>query len=416
MDFKQHMPQTLAIGCALTSLIATADEANISELTQRIQKLETEVAASRQPLEAPLGVIFSGYARYGAHIATGDNRYVQVGTSGAAVGRLGNEANGGEFQLGKVFVQDNGAQWDLAIMVDHWANDTWSSPGGIDLKKAYAGVSNVFASQPDLYLWGGRNFHQRPQQGINDYFWMMHDGQGGGFQNLNLGFAKFDLGVVGQIDFGEGGSLGNDSGRYAVTNKLHGIDVGIGTLDLYYNYGFATEEAEAAVQDETARQVGASLALGQSNKLILRYSDGADDSVFDLAGDVKALYASFEGGYNTGRLFAIDYLVSYKEVKGKDAAALAKDERSEYAGIVRPMLNWNQNHSTWFEAGVAVEDYVNDDQVSGWKFTVSQNISIGGMPWSRPMLRLYATIGEVEDQQDNIADTTSLGVMFESWW
>ncbi len=54
-------------------------------------------------------------------------------------------------------------------MADDWNYDQWGSAGGVNLKKMYAGVTNVFESQPDL-IWGGRDFHQRPQQGLNDYF------------------------------------------------------------------------------------------------------------------------------------------------------------------------------------------------------------------------------------------------------
>ncbi|MFP1497097.1 carbohydrate porin [Escherichia coli] len=35
-------------------------------------------------------------------------------------------------------------------------------------------------------MWAGRDFHQRPQQGINDYFWMTHDGQGAGVKISTL--------------------------------------------------------------------------------------------------------------------------------------------------------------------------------------------------------------------------------------
>jgi maltoporin len=38
--------------------------------------------------------------------------------------------------------------------------------------------TNVLDSNPNAYIWAGRDFHQRPQQGINDYFWMNHDGSG----------------------------------------------------------------------------------------------------------------------------------------------------------------------------------------------------------------------------------------------
>ncbi|QIA64834.1 carbohydrate porin [Vibrio astriarenae] len=426
MDTLKLLPLSAAISLSPCAFGAAADDAELQALKERLQELEEKVETSyvydQQPAvltpetKVPAGVIFSGYARYGAHYADGDARYVQVGSTGAAVGRLGNEGNGGEFQLARAFQAESGAIWDVVVMVDHWANDAWGSPGGVDLKKAYAGVTNVIASQPEMYFWGGRDFHQRPQQGINDYFWMTHDGQGGGFKNYNFGGAKFDLGFIGKVDYGDGGSLGNDVGIYAITSKLHSIDAGIGNLDLYANYGFASDEAGDDKKDETSWQVGAVLGLGTNNKVIVRYSDGADDSSFDLAGDVQALYASFEGSYNYGNPWALDYLASYKEVKGADASNLGKDERSEYSAIVRPMYSWNDTHSTWFEAGYAMEDYESGDEVTGWKATISQNISLGGMPWSRPMLRFYATFGEVDDASSNKIDTTSVGAMFEAWW
>ncbi|GAL14051.1 maltoporin [Vibrio astriarenae] len=84
---------------------------------------------------------------------------------------------------------------------------------------------------------------------------MTHDGQGAGFNNLNLGGAKLDMGFVGQVK----GGLVNDNGRYAITSKLHSINAGIGNLDLYANYGFAADDAGDDVKDETAWQVGATL-------------------------------------------------------------------------------------------------------------------------------------------------------------
>lgn len=87
----------------------------------------------------PFGVKFSGYARYGAQFQSGDQKYVGVDGSyngASAIGRLGNEGNGGEFQLSKAFKGDNGAIWDINVMIDHWGDE-------VNLKKAYAGVTNV---------------------------------------------------------------------------------------------------------------------------------------------------------------------------------------------------------------------------------------------------------------------------------
>ncbi|HAS8278825.1 TPA: carbohydrate porin [Vibrio vulnificus] len=426
MKTLQLLPLALAVASSLASVSAFAtSESDLDALEKRIQeleaKLETAYVYDQQPAvltpdtEVPLGIVFSGYARYGAHYAAGDNRYVQVGSSGAAVGRLGNEANGGEFQLAKAFKTDGGAIWDIVFMMDQWGIDQWNSPGGLNLKKAYAGATNLFESQPELYVWAGRDFHQRPQQGLNDYFWMSHDGQGGGFKNLNLGGAKFDFGFVGQVDNGDGGALGNDTGIYALTSRLHAMDLGAATLDLYANYGFAFDEAEAAKQGETAWQVGAVVDFGGGNKLTMKYADGADNSAFDLAGDQQVTYLSWEGSFNPSQPLYIDYLASFKNISGKDV-----DEKNEYSAIVRPMYNWSDVHSTWLEAGYALEDFDNGDEKSGWKVTLSQNISMGGLPWSRPMLRFYATVGDVDSTVSGVdqakQDTLSVGAMWEAWW
>ncbi|TMX34531.1 carbohydrate porin [Vibrio parahaemolyticus] len=419
------LPVTVAVAASLVSVSALA-EPSVSDLEKRIQELESKVveidyvndqqqAVLTPDTKVPSGLIFSGYARYGAHYSDGDTPYVVVGSSGKSLGRLGNEANGGEFQLGKIFQADNGAKWDLVVMFDEWAHRDWGSDGGVSLKKAYAGVTNVFESQPELYMWAGRDFHGRQQQGLNDYFLFTHDGQGAGFNNLNFGGAKLDMGFVGKVD-SNGGSLNNDNGVYAITSKLHSINAGIGNLDLYANYGFASDQADAAKQDETSWQVGATLGLGSSNKLVTKYADGADDSAFDLAGDKQVLYVSLEGNTKASDQFIIDYLVSYKNIAGSDA-----DQKNEYAGIVRPQYQWDETHSTWLEAGYAMEDWDNGKEVNGWKVTLSQNLSLGGLPWSRPMLRFYTTVGDVETTEAGSstsanADTVTVGAMFEAWW
>jgi maltoporin len=421
MKTFKYLPLSLAVAATLSSVSVFAETESLEELSKRLQELETKVQEAdyiydQQPavltpdFEPPAGIIFSGYARYGAHYSDSDNQYVDVGSTGRAVGRLGNEVNGGEIQFARAAKADNGAVWDVVVMLDNWNHANWGSESGINLKKMYAGVTNVFESQPELYMWAGRDFHQRPQQGLNDYFWMMHDGQGGGFNNLNLGGVKLDMGFVGQVDSAAGNSLGNDSGKYALTSKLHAIDLGIGNLDLYANYGFANED----VSEEKAWQVGAVLGLGASNKLVAKYGDGADTTVFDLAADKKITYVSLEGGIKpTDNLF-IDYLASFYNAKGEDTT-----DRNEYSAIVRPMYNWDDTHSTWLEAGYAMEDYSDGGDKQGWKVTLSQNISLGGLPWSRPMLRAYVTAGDVKTTgpvDSTSVDTLAGGLMFEAWW
>lgn len=93
MKTLQLLPLALAVASSLASVSAFAtSESDLDALEKRIQeleaKLETAYVYDQQPAvltpdtEVPLGIVFSGYARYGAHYAAGDNRYVQVGSSG----------------------------------------------------------------------------------------------------------------------------------------------------------------------------------------------------------------------------------------------------------------------------------------------------------------------------------------------
>ncbi|SVR47920.1 maltoporin [Klebsiella pneumoniae] len=107
-----------------------------------------ETTAASPDMAIPFGLKFSGYARYGAHFQTGDQKYVGVDGSyngASAIGRLGNESNGGEFQISKAFKSAQGAIWDLNVMFDHWSDE-------VNLKKAYVGVTNVLESNPNAYL------------------------------------------------------------------------------------------------------------------------------------------------------------------------------------------------------------------------------------------------------------------------
>ncbi|EHY9857445.1 carbohydrate porin [Vibrio parahaemolyticus] len=402
------LPLAIAVASSLVAFGSTAAESATTNLEERIANIESRMASETNDL------VFFGYARYGMHYKEGDSRYVSgIGSTGQTVGRLGNEANGGEFGLSKKINAENGAKWDITVMVEDWGNDEWSSPGGVNLKRFYAGASNIFEGQENMYVWAGRDFHARLQQGLNDYYVTIEDGQGGGFKNLDLGGANLDFAVVGGADFEEG-SLGNDNGKYAITSRLHGIDMGMTTVDFYAHYGFASSDADTPTQKiegESAYLVGTKASLWSGANLHLRYSDGASNSVLAVDGsEYTMFFASIEGGFSPADNWNIDYLGAFVTAEGDDT-----DDRNEISLITRPQYKWNDVHSTWLELGYAKVDNDDKDDVDGWKATLSQNISLGGLPWSRPMLRFYATVGEKDTGLDTV-DTTSFGAMFEAWW
>ena len=453
------LPVTLAVISALYSISTQAQEFTQEQidaivakavdkaLAERQEKMdaaaakkvdvinEPESAAQSPDMAIPFGVKFSGYARYGAHFQSGDQKYVAVDGSyngASAIGRLGNEGNGGEFQLSKAFKSDNGAIWDVNVMIDHWGDE-------VNLKKAYAGVTNVLASNPDAYIWAGRDFHQRPQQGINDYFWMTHDGQGAGVKNFDIGGIKFDLATVAAVESCNpevmedetnpsritctGGSGTGDKGNYAITSKIHGMKLGPLDLELYANYGFDSKAVEG--EDKLKAWQGAFVVSHSNdsgvNKVIARYSDNSDNSVYNKTDDLTTIYASFEGNHKFTQQAQIEYLLAFHDY---DNSSIKSDNRKNYGVIVRPMYFWNDVHSTWLEAGYQRVDYDKGGDNSGWKLTLSQNISIAMGPEFRPMLRFYMTGGQVDNDRtarvngtkEETLDDFNLGAMWEAWF
>lgn len=381
-------------------------------------------------VSADSGFYYEGYVRYGLHAAFGETGYVAPTgeTVGHITGRLGNEANGGEFQLGDKFSSSNGTNWDVAVMIEEYGG------AGVDLKKFYAKADNVFASQPQMTVWAGRDFHQRPQSGLNDYFVMSHDGQGGGFTNLSLGSVMLDAAFVGQAD----GPVA-DSGNYAITTKLHGFGTETNKLYFAFNYGFATDEANGKdIEDAdetvigntslydgmTSYQLMAVYDMSSDNgwgQGVLRYADGADNSVYTRDDDLSTLFLQWEGSYKLTSDFELGYLAAYHDLENKSPLVATDASRTNTSFIARPMYSWTNIHSTWAEIGYGLVNYDDAGENSAWKLTLSQNISFGeATSGDRPMLRFYATFGdtdnEVTDGTSGNMDTMSLGAMFESWW
>lgn len=368
------------------------------------------------------GFNFTGYARYGGAFQNSDEKLVTTAgaLNGNATGRLGNENNGGEFALSRTFTSDQGAKWDIVVMFDHYSDESWAQNGGVKLKKAYASVTNFLPSQPELRVWAGRDFHQRPQTDLNDYFWMTHDGQGGGFYNLNLGGVKLDLGGIAQVQ----GDMVGDSGKYGITSKIHGMRIfDKADLSFYANYGFASEKAkEQPYYDTKAYQLAADLSMN-GHQLLFRYSNNAKDSVFDLVEDQEAWLVSYNGKTDFSDKAGVQYLAAYQFLDVADY-----NDRANYNVIIRPTYAWDSINSTWIEGGYSVVDYKDVDATnSSWKITVSQNIAIGSQTWARPMLRFYTTVGSADNEyvgfdsatgemQSTRLDTLTFGAMFEAWW
>ncbi|PKH06338.1 carbohydrate porin [Moritella sp. Urea-trap-13] len=391
---------------------------------------------------------FHGYAIFGVNYEKDNNEVIDAkdGVSDDdiyEVGKLGNQASGGEFLFLKKLEGENGTKWDIGVMYENWG---W----GTGLKQAWAGASNVFESQPNAYVWAGRRFNARYLQNLNDYKAIWADGQGAGVSGVDLGFANLDLSFV---QTGQDGINNTNSGFFAGTSKLSDIKLSDDvSLDLIAHYGFTNnsvdDNAKAAAADaQTAWDNGATdntfahqdaVAAGATRpgdagevedayilaavvkawnqKLLVRYSDNATSDVLNrqygyLHG--SRTYVSLEGGRALGDSLSVDYLLGYTATDFDDATTADTNAAN---AIVRPMYQWNDIHSTWLEAGYSVVDFDGDQEENeAYKVTLSQNIAIGGVAWSRPQLRFYVTAGE-ETNNGVTEHPVIAGAAFEAWW
>jgi maltoporin len=379
----------------------------------KLLPLSVALATILSPLtvSADDSLTFSGYARYGMKYSAMDtdsgSQFITAPGSiqNKGVGRLGNNGNGGEFQFTKAFEGDNGTEWQVAVMLDHWGD-------AIGLKKFYAKATNIFEAQPNLTVWAGRDFHQRPQTSLSDFYYMTHDGQGAGFTDLELDGVKLDFAAVAQTNDATG-----DSGNYAITSKLHGIDLaGFADLAILANYGFSSDtntDGDAVDNpDLKAVQIAAIINAGE-NKIVLRYAnnvDGDGGSVFNKDSGRDSFYAGLESHAHINDKFSVEYAAAYAGQTYSDDT----EDKNTFSLIARPMYAWDDIHSTWLEAGYEFVDDGSSEDSAAYKITLSQNISINGMT-GRPMLRFYVTAGQEDDHGDT-TDKISVGGMFESWW
>lgn len=180
-------------------------------------------------------------------------------------------------------------------------------------------------------------------------------------KNFDIGGVQFDVAAVAAVESCSpevmedeanpsritctGGSGTGDKGNYAATSKIHGMKLGPIDMELYANYGF---DSKAVESDERLNAWQGGVVLSHTNdsgvnKVIARYSDNADNSVFNKTEDLTTVYASFEGLYKFTRATQVEYILAFHDY---DNSRDKTDNRKNYNAIVRPMHWWNDVHST----------------------------------------------------------------------
>ncbi len=454
----------------------------LSALTLAVSASLSSMPLMAQDLE---GLKFWGYGRGG--FGASDDRVLNKETDQAhnginiiktagnpykPTGRLGNENNQVElhFDYG---ISNNGMNW-----IAHTNVFSGLTQGDLNMDEWWVEGKGVFTSNPEAKVWIGKRYYNRFESMLNSYQLLNTDGTGAGIDNFDVGFGKLNFGITTQLHFNNAtggndfqhpnGDKGYRSEFYAVSSRLNDIAIADNiTGAVFFNYGFNYGSDNDLKLDDgngnvsmsksdhrpNAYQLGFAIEQGKwadHNRLVVRYSSNTGASLTQdwIDRPDTQLGAYFEGMQQLTNSIRIEYLWG-TEIADYDAESLKRDinsfnkwDKSTWNQfVVRPTYAWNERHSTQLELAYDTMDFealqgYDSGKNTSYKVTLAHNIHINSGYWDRPVLRFFATYGELDtktlvfnesrdsswdwryDQYSKSGKESALtfGAMFEAWW
>lgn len=198
-----------------------------------------------------------------------------------------------ELKLGAELSDDNNTSFrlDTNIAYKVQQDNDWEDPtldGGFALREVNLQARNIFEALPGSMLWVGKRYYQRHEVHINDWIYWDVSGPGAGLQDIDLGFAKFDIAWLRStptVTYNTTGSEGPDS----VKIETDIIDLRLKdlrlmdnlSLELGVDYGKGNPPDKAAYKklfDKDGWMLTGELTwaiLGGFNKFVLQYATDA---------------------------------------------------------------------------------------------------------------------------------------------
>jgi maltoporin len=168
---------------------------------EQLRKMVEEQIGKMRPKGPALE--FAGYARAAVGLAIRGGKQVCFVLNGAdAKWRLGNECDyviEPQF-TGRLVQRDDGSNWGVVVMPGLYR--TWEDPNGAD-RTWFNDVPAVFRqiyffgeNIPQLLhgrVWAGRRYYDRLHLDINDQFLEIHDSDGAGIEDMQVGPGKLSV-------------------------------------------------------------------------------------------------------------------------------------------------------------------------------------------------------------------------------
>jgi maltoporin len=288
--------------------------------------------------------------------------------------------------------------------------------------QVYAYGNNI-AALGNGKVWVGRRFYNRFQMGINDQFLEIHDGDGAGIEDIDVGIGKLNLAAMMNP---RGGATNN---RFSFPLRLGNIkDMPNGELFVY-----VTPSLQLSTEDQTTSppttptEEAKGLAVGVYQTLngVLLGGNTLVGFRWDTFGSTRNGRVVLQQANTIGRV-TVEGIAEYRVNKA------AANGGNRWLGIgARADTHIAGPFRVLFEAG---HDLVRPDNGSGTrnmtKFTLATAVSAGEGAYSRPTVRLFVThalwnqaarasFGADSRLAQVYGDATmgtSVGLQSEAWW
>jgi maltoporin len=394
------------------------------------------------------GLSSNGYFRVGIGAAGGGGDQACYGL-GPAKYRLGNECDDYvEFGLDAELPKGPGDSiWKAHVMVTGWTGYP-NSINNVDTKWSQLYLSGHNLGDGILTgasLWIGRRYYDRPDIHILDYKYQNSDGDGGGVENLDLGFGKLSWAIE-RTGVTWNGTDSND--RTADTNyfanllRLDSVKIhpdGYLTFNLGITKG--SDSRNGLYKAEGGWYAGAFydakvFDLNAWNRIGIQYGKGSmANGNFGQVLVANSNGSAIESGDDTFQVFDnVSYTSANQAWTMLANVIYRKDKRADqwssqdwFSIGARPQYHFTDIWGLATEVGYTqikpTYDNISRDLT---KATVALTAAAGRGPYSRPEMRLYYTFAKWNDAAKgwvasntlyaNNTSGSSYGIQAETWW
>ncbi|WP_174848223.1 maltoporin [Yersinia artesiana] len=381
-------------------------------------------AMSHQASAEKYDFALHGYIRSGILANSDGNRVDSVGLMPDGKWRLGNEDDTKIELVPQVtLTSDSGAVAKIQANITHQSKCTsdWNcldeDGKAVQFREGYVEMTNLdFA--PEVAFWGGKRYSSSNTSSHQfDWEYIQYNGTGGGFDNLDLGFARFDAGIYAFTPTDESKAFPVDKSDQGYPDdyslnlwlkKIGGSPIDLEVVGHHMNN--SEKHVDAAEKGYGFTGIynfdGFYGIAGGYSKFVVQYGRGlaAGDSLgkngwgWANLEDTQSWRVVLDGMASLGE-WDISTFAYYQ--KDKNYRWWSSDEkgwgRTSWVAGVRPYQQITKHFAMQYEVGY---EYLDDDNYKGvdgkgkgglTKVTIAPTLTFDSGFWSRPQLRVFAT-------------------------